>query len=79
MLDDIFDYSVIWLDDIFHYSYREDFAGFDANIVAKMDEQEIMEIESNKALSLADGRVTCIVDNAKCIVKVSQYTKSIPK
>ncbi|KAG5001393.1 DNA-3-methyladenine glycosylase [Glycine soja] len=48
---------------------REVFAGFDANTVAKMKEKEIMEIASNKALSLADSRVMCIVDNAKCIVK----------
>ncbi|TKY69369.1 GMP synthase of glutamine-hydrolyzing [Spatholobus suberectus] len=49
---------------------REVFAGFDANTVAKMDEREIMEIASNKALSLADSRVMCIVDNAKCITKI---------
>ncbi|KAK7360725.1 hypothetical protein VNO77_02734 [Canavalia gladiata] len=49
---------------------REVFAGFDANTVAKMEEKEIMEIASNKALSLADSRVMCIVDNAKCIMKI---------
>ncbi|KAK7348833.1 hypothetical protein VNO80_23542 [Phaseolus coccineus] len=49
---------------------REVFAGFDANTVAKMEEKEIMEIASNKALSLADSRVMCIVDNAKCITKI---------
>ncbi|RDX95354.1 tag [Mucuna pruriens] len=48
---------------------REVFAGFDANTVAKMEEKEIMEIASNKALSLAESRVMCIVDNAKCITK----------
>lgn len=52
-------------------SYREVFAGFDANTVAKMEEEDIMEIASNKAVSLADSRVRCIVDNAKCIVKAS--------
>ncbi|XP_027346215.1 uncharacterized protein LOC113858016 [Abrus precatorius] len=51
-------------------SLREVFAGFDANTVAKMEEKEIMEIASNKALSLADSRVMCIVDNAKCIMKI---------
>ncbi|CAL0315272.1 unnamed protein product [Lupinus luteus] len=49
---------------------REVFAGFDPNTVAKMEEKEIMEIASNKALSLADCRVRCIVDNAKCIMKI---------
>ncbi|AET03199.1 DNA-3-methyladenine glycosylase I [Medicago truncatula] len=42
---------------------REVFAGFDPYTVAKMEEQEIIEITSNKALSLADSRVMCIVDN----------------
>ncbi|BAT99211.1 hypothetical protein LR48_Vigan06g109100 [Vigna angularis] len=51
-------------------SLREVFAGFDANTVAKMEEKDIMEIASNKALSLADSRVMCIVDNAKCITKI---------
>ncbi|XP_061341408.1 uncharacterized protein LOC133287758 [Gastrolobium bilobum] len=49
---------------------REVFAGFDPNTVAKMDEKEIMEIASNKALSLADSRVMCIVDNAKSTMKI---------
>ncbi|QHO18237.1 hypothetical protein HN51_061059 [Arachis hypogaea] len=49
---------------------REVFAGFDPNIVAKMEEKEIMDIISNKALSLADSRIMCIVDNAKCIMKI---------
>ncbi|XP_028803504.1 uncharacterized protein LOC114758612 [Neltuma alba] len=49
---------------------REVFAGFDPHTVAKMEEKDIMEIESNKALSLAESRVRCIVDNAKCIVKI---------
>ncbi|GAU38849.1 hypothetical protein TSUD_154110 [Trifolium subterraneum] len=50
---------------------REVFAGFDPYTVAKMEEKEIIEITSNKALSLADSRVMCIVDNAKCIMKAS--------
>ncbi|KAK7317778.1 hypothetical protein RJT34_02292 [Clitoria ternatea] len=49
---------------------REVFAGFDANTVAKMEETEIMEIASNKALSITDSRIMCIVDNAKCIMKI---------
>lgn len=40
-----------------------------------MEEKEIMETASNKALSLADSRVMCVVDNAKCIMKAS--TESI--
>ncbi|KAL2347574.1 hypothetical protein Fmac_001574 [Flemingia macrophylla] len=36
---------------------REVFAGFDVNTVSKMEEKEITEIASNKALSLADSRV----------------------
>ncbi|QHO18238.1 uncharacterized protein LOC107615895 [Arachis ipaensis] len=52
------------------YDDKEVFAGFDPNIVAKMEEKEIMDIISNKALSLADSRIMCIVDNAKCIMKI---------
>ncbi|WVZ12643.1 hypothetical protein V8G54_017173 [Vigna mungo] len=58
---------------------REVFAGFDANTVAKMEEKEIMEIASNKALSLADSRVMCIVDNAKCITKAKILSKDLVK
>ncbi|PSR85012.1 GMP synthase [Actinidia chinensis var. chinensis] len=50
--------------------FREAFAGFDPNTVAKMGEKEIMEIASNKAIMLAESRVRCIVDNAKCIVQI---------
>ncbi|KAJ4835996.1 hypothetical protein Tsubulata_031922 [Turnera subulata] len=50
--------------------FRDTFAGFDPNIVAKMGEKEIMEIGSNKEIMLAESRVRCIVDNAKCIVKI---------
>ncbi|XP_059648704.1 uncharacterized protein LOC132294750 [Cornus florida] len=49
---------------------REAFAEFDLNVVAKMGEKEITEIASNKVIMLAESRVRCIVDNAKCIVKV---------
>ena len=44
-----------------------------------MEEKEIMEIASNKALSLADCRVRCIVDNAKCIMKASTESMSRQK
>lgn len=36
-----------------------------------MGEKEILEISSNTAIMLAECRVRCIVDNAKCIVKAS--------
>ncbi|KAK6931391.1 Methyladenine glycosylase [Dillenia turbinata] len=49
---------------------REAFAGFDPNSVAKMGEREISEIGSNKTLMLAESRVRCIVENAKCILKI---------
>ncbi|KAL8035342.1 hypothetical protein ABFX02_12G091300 [Erythranthe guttata] len=51
---------------------REAFVGFDPNNVAKMGEKEINDIASNKELSLAENRVRCIVDNAKCITKVAE-------
>lgn len=49
---------------------REAFGGFNANHVAKMGESEIEELISNTSLNLAESRVRCIVDNAKCIVKI---------
>lgn len=49
---------------------RQVFAGFDPNTVAKMEEKEIMEIASNKEVLLPNCRVRCIVDNAKCIMKI---------
>lgn len=54
---------------------REAFSGFDPNIVAKMGEKEITEIASNKAIMLAESRVRCIVENAKCILKASSPCK----
>ncbi|KAG9448614.1 hypothetical protein H6P81_008579 [Aristolochia fimbriata] len=51
--------------------YREVFAGFDANVVAKMEEKEMEEIASNKKLMLEESRVRCIVQNAKCILKTA--------
>ncbi|KAK4423656.1 DNA-3-methyladenine glycosylase 1 [Sesamum alatum] len=51
---------------------REAFAGFDPNNVSKLGEKEILDIASNKELTLAESRVRCIVDNAKCITKVAR-------
>ncbi|KAH6762959.1 DNA glycosylase superfamily protein [Perilla frutescens var. hirtella] len=56
---------------------REAFAGFDPNIVCKMGEKEIIEIASNKDLSVAESRVRCIVDNAKCITEVVRECGSL--
>ncbi|KAH9772213.1 DNA glycosylase superfamily protein [Citrus sinensis] len=50
--------------------FREAFGGFDPKSVAKMGEKEILEISSNTAIMLAECRVRCIVDNAKCIMKI---------
>ncbi|KAJ4710686.1 putative DNA-3-methyladenine glycosylase [Melia azedarach] len=50
--------------------FREAFAGFDPKIVAKMGEKEVLEISSDKAIMLAESRVRCILDNAKCIMKI---------
>ncbi|XP_020592361.1 uncharacterized protein LOC110032912 [Phalaenopsis equestris] len=52
--------------------YRDAFAKFDYNVVAKMEENDVMVIGSNKALNLAENRVRCIIDNAKCIQKVAK-------
>ncbi|KAI3744262.1 hypothetical protein L1987_57339 [Smallanthus sonchifolius] len=52
--------------------FREAFAGFEPNIVAKMGEDEIMEIASNKEIMLAESRVRSIVENAKCILKIAK-------
>jgi DNA-3-methyladenine glycosylase I len=52
--------------------YREVFADFDPSRVAKMDEDAIAEISGNKELKLAECRVRCIVENAKCIQKASR-------
>ncbi|KAL1807070.1 uncharacterized protein LOC108199280 [Daucus carota subsp. sativus] len=50
--------------------FREAFAGFDPQTVARMGEKEIMEISTNKAIMLAESRVRCIIDNAKCIQRI---------
>ncbi|KAI6686297.1 hypothetical protein NL676_032210 [Syzygium grande] len=50
--------------------YREAFAEFDPNSVAKMGDEEVEEISSDKAMMLVESRVRCIIDNAKCILKV---------
>lgn len=36
-----------------------------------MGDDEVEEISSNKAMMLAESRVRCIIDNAKCILKAS--------
>ncbi|ONK69393.1 uncharacterized protein A4U43_C05F22390 [Asparagus officinalis] len=51
--------------------YREVFAKFDPNVVAKMDEKDIIKITSKKKFGLAKSRVRCIIDNAKCVQKAS--------
>ncbi|KAJ8500736.1 hypothetical protein OPV22_011288 [Ensete ventricosum] len=51
---------------------REAFAEFDHILVAKMEEKEIMEISCSKELMLAECRVRCIVDNAKCMQRVAK-------
>ncbi|KAK1381030.1 DNA-3-methyladenine glycosylase-like [Heracleum sosnowskyi] len=52
--------------------FREAFAGFDPATVAKMGEKEIKEISANKAIMLAESRVRCIIDNAKCIQQIAK-------
>jgi 3-methyladenine DNA glycosylase Tag len=52
------------------------FADFDPSTVAKMDEDAIAEISGNKELKLAECRVRCVVENAKCIQKASPCTRS---
>lgn len=55
--------------------HREAFAGFDPSVVCKMGEKEIIEIASNKELTLPESRARCIVDNAKCIIEASFFFK----
>ncbi|KAI3719948.1 hypothetical protein L6452_20854 [Arctium lappa] len=52
--------------------FREAFVGFEPNVVAKMGENDIMEIASNKDIMLAESRVRSIVENAKCILKIAK-------
>ncbi|KAK3122027.1 hypothetical protein QOZ80_8BG0664140 [Eleusine coracana subsp. coracana] len=52
--------------------YRKVFVDFDPGMVAKMDENDVTEISGNKELKLAECRVRCIVENAKCIQKVAK-------
>ncbi|KAJ0077112.1 hypothetical protein Patl1_35369 [Pistacia atlantica] len=46
-----------------------------------MGEKEILEISSDRAIMLAESRVRCILDNAKCIIKCSivAYLTSLSK
>ncbi|KAK1274037.1 hypothetical protein QJS04_geneDACA016542 [Acorus gramineus] len=50
--------------------YREVFSRFDANVIANMEEKDIMEVSSMKKLMLREIRVRCIVNNARCVLKV---------
>ncbi|KAG6475392.1 hypothetical protein ZIOFF_064611 [Zingiber officinale] len=59
--------------------YRKVFLEFDHHLVAKMEEKDIMDITFDKELMLAECRVRCIVDNAKCIQKVSEEFGSFCK
>uniref|UniRef100_A0ACD5Y7J1 Uncharacterized protein n=1 Tax=Avena sativa TaxID=4498 RepID=A0ACD5Y7J1_AVESA len=52
--------------------YMEAFANFEPNVVAKMDENDIAAISGNKDLKLAECRVRCVIENAKCIRKVAK-------
>uniref|UniRef100_A0ACD6AGY7 Uncharacterized protein n=1 Tax=Avena sativa TaxID=4498 RepID=A0ACD6AGY7_AVESA len=52
--------------------YMEAFAKFEPNVVAKMDENDITAISGNKELKLAECRVRCVIENAKCIRKVAK-------
>ncbi|CAK9316788.1 unnamed protein product [Citrullus colocynthis] len=52
--------------------FREAFAGFEPSIVANMGEKEITDLASDKAIMLVESRVRCIVDNAKCILKIAR-------
>ncbi|KQJ98761.1 uncharacterized protein LOC100826261 [Brachypodium distachyon] len=52
--------------------YMKAFADFDPKVVAKMNENDIAAISANKELKLAECRVRCVVENAKCIRKVAK-------
>ena len=56
-----------------YWVFREAFSGFDPSTVAKMGDKEIADISSNKAIMLAESRVRCILDNAKCILKANFF------
>ncbi|KAK1310204.1 hypothetical protein QJS10_CPA08g01813 [Acorus calamus] len=51
-------------------SSGEVFSRFDANVIANMEENDIMEVSSMKKLMLREIRVRCIVNNARCVLKV---------
>ena len=57
---------------------REAFADFDPTVVAKMDENDVAAISAsaNKELKLAECRVRCVIENAKCIRKASSAPKN---
>ncbi|KAI3729615.1 hypothetical protein L6452_18276 [Arctium lappa] len=52
--------------------FREAFGGFEPKFVAKMGEKEMNEIGTNKNIMLTESRVRCIVENAKCILKIAK-------
>ncbi|KAK2976368.1 hypothetical protein RJ640_008078 [Escallonia rubra] len=68
--------------------FREAFAGFDPNTVAKMGEKEIMEIASNKAIMLAESRIVKEVGSFsgymwgyvdyKPIINRHRYPRNVP-
>ncbi|XP_024993323.1 uncharacterized protein LOC112527125 [Cynara cardunculus var. scolymus] len=52
--------------------FWEAFGGFEPKFVAKMGEKEIIDIATNKDITLAESRVRSIVENAKCILKIAK-------
>ncbi|KAL9666079.1 hypothetical protein QQ045_000401 [Rhodiola kirilowii] len=73
----LMDYN--WTEILKRKLLREVFSGFDPNKVAKMEENLILETVSNKAPTLPESRIRCIVDNAKCILLASDDLKYIWK
>ncbi|XP_047319553.1 DNA-3-methyladenine glycosylase 1 [Impatiens glandulifera] len=51
---------------------RVSFHGFDPNSVARIEEKDIIDMACDKTLMLAESRVRCIIDNAKCILKIQR-------
>lgn len=51
-------------------AYRMAFCGFDAATVASFTEKHIRSVETDKALSLAGGKIRGVVENAKRIMEV---------
>ncbi|KAJ8440910.1 hypothetical protein Cgig2_022766 [Carnegiea gigantea] len=53
------------------WQLREAFGAFDVKLVASMGEEQVTEICSDKDLGLAECRASCIIENAKGILKAS--------